>query len=524
MGSAINLQKKELNVMSELHMNARLYRENLLSDPYRPAYHFAIPDGDGRPGDSNGAFFADGRYHLMYLYHNAQTDAFHWGHISSHDLLHWRHHPDALGSENGDRGCFSGGAFVDEDGTAYLTFWKFPAKDGSDPGGIDIAFAWPPYDKWERLRPLAIPGGEIWGVADVAVNGAMEHVGCADPSNIWKKDGWYYLETGNKVVLDTYGRGDSAPEKYRGDWVDLFRSKDLHDWSYVARFYEHGPRREGWPDETEDDMCPSFLPLPDAKAGGRLTDKWLQLFISHNKGAQYYIGALNGERFTPEQHGRFSWKDNAFFAPEALIDGKNRQIMWSWLLDNVEDDMARWGWSGVYNFPRVLWYENDTLRMAPAEELALLQANPQRFEAGRVIGETPLAVQNGESFRLRARIDMKSASRAGFAVRADTAKDERTEIYYDSAKGELVMDTTRSGWTGWRVREAAPFRLAEGEKLSLDVFVDKSVVEVYANEQQAICRRVYPSDPASAVGVRTLSDGADFGCVDAWEIMPANPW
>ena len=46
------------------------YREKMLSDPYRPGYHFAIPEGDGRPGDSNGAFFADGRYHQMYLYKN----------------------------------------------------------------------------------------------------------------------------------------------------------------------------------------------------------------------------------------------------------------------------------------------------------------------------------------------------------------------------------------------------------------------------------------------------------------------
>ena len=49
-------------------ITARKYREWLLSDLYRPGYHFTVPDGDGRPGDPNGAFFADGRYHLMYLY------------------------------------------------------------------------------------------------------------------------------------------------------------------------------------------------------------------------------------------------------------------------------------------------------------------------------------------------------------------------------------------------------------------------------------------------------------------------
>ena len=49
---------------------ARKYREHLLNDAYRPTYHFAIPDDLGIPGDSNGAFYADGVYHLMYLYNN----------------------------------------------------------------------------------------------------------------------------------------------------------------------------------------------------------------------------------------------------------------------------------------------------------------------------------------------------------------------------------------------------------------------------------------------------------------------
>ena len=59
-----------------------------------------------------------------------------------------------------------------------------------------------------------------------------------------------------------------------------------------------------------------------------------------------------------------SWADNTFFAPEALIDGKGRQIMWSWLTDDphsaLADDLED-GWSGVYGLPRVLWLagEND---------------------------------------------------------------------------------------------------------------------------------------------------------------------
>jgi len=253
--------------MSKQAMDTRLYREKLLADPYRPGYHFAVPDGNGYPGDPNGAFFADGLYHFMYLYRNESTNAYHWGHISSLDLLHWRHHHDALTSDNGDGGCFSGGAFVDEDGTAYLTFWKFKAADGSDNGGLAIAKATPPYEKWERVTPIAVnESGIKWGMVDIEVNGKTEHISCADPSNIWKVDGYYYMQAGNKLVLDHYGRDTDSPSHLKGDFTDLFRSKDMKKWEYVHRFYENSHLDEDYPDETEDDMCPTFLPLPDKKA------------------------------------------------------------------------------------------------------------------------------------------------------------------------------------------------------------------------------------------------------------------
>ena len=512
--------------MSVLSRNTRLYREKMLADPYRPGYHFVVPDGDGRPGDPNGAFFADGRYHLMYLHGNQVNQMYQWGHISSIDLLHWRHHPDALTRDGailgGYNGFFSGGAFVDDDETVYLTFWGFPSEKHA--GGIGIAFSKPPYEVWELINPISIAGNHPWGTKEIDCNGKIEHISCADPSNIWKKDGWYYLQAGNKCVLDEWGRAEDSEERYRGDWTDLYRSKDLRNWEFVHRFYQNPHLGEDWPDETEDDMCPSLLPLPDRATDGNLTDRMLQLFISHNKGGQYYIGKVQNETFYPEQHGRFSWIDNTYFAPEALIDHRNRHIGWFWLLDNPTDDggMELFDWSGVYGFPRVFWLENDILHMAPAEELERLQYNGQILDVGTVDGKTLLPVKNGVSFRIRAEMTPKSAQKIGFIVRADEQRDEYTEIYVDRRENVLVMDTSHSGIYGRRVVERAPFVLNENENLHMDIFVDKSVIEVYVNDVQAICRRVYPTDVTCATAVYAVSDGADYGVVRAWEMMETN--
>ncbi len=508
--------------MKDLIIAARQYREKMLADPYRPAFHFAIPDDNGMPGDGNGAFYADGVYHLMYLYKNSLTNAFHWGHISSVDLLHWRHHPDAL-LDDGEScdGCFSGGGFVDDDKTAYLTYWKFPSKvPGGDNGGIAIACARPPYEKWEKMEPIAVEE-TLWGIVDLEIDGGCEHISCADPSNIWKMNGKYYMQLGNLPVLNMYGREEGSDPHYRGDWTDLFRSEDLKHWHFVHRFYENPHTDPTWPDQTEDDMCPSFLPLFDKKENGSFTGKYLQLFIAHNRGCQYYIGTLEGESFLPEQHGRMSWNDIAYFAPEALIDDKNRHIIWTWLHDNPEGDFERYGWSGVFGFPRTVWYQDGVLKMAPAGELDRLEYNTK----SPCIGEDGnISVSDGALFRLKTVIDTIGQEKVGFALRADEAVGEKTEIYYDALNEKLVFDAENSGSDGYRIREEAPFALASGEKLTLDIFVDKSVVEVYANERQAICRRVYPSRPSEAVNVRFIGDKSRVEMLRISDMAPANPY
>ena len=144
----------------------RLYREKLLNDPYRPRFHFCVLDGEGVPGDPNGYFYADGRHHLMYLYRRS-NGTFHWGHASSADLLFWRHHQDALVEGSKDEGCFSGGAFVDDDGTAYLSYWIFnPAAEDAHQG-IGIAKAVFPYENWKQME-YPIIRSDKWDIPSVS--------------------------------------------------------------------------------------------------------------------------------------------------------------------------------------------------------------------------------------------------------------------------------------------------------------------------------------------------------------------
>ena len=88
----------------------------------------------------------------------------------------------------------------------------------------------------------------------------------------------------------------------------------------------------------------------------------------------------------------------------------------------------------------------------------------------------------------------------------------------------LKIDTRKSSLgEGPKNTEAGPFELGADEPLKLQVFVDKSVVEVFANDRQAVMRRIYPTR-ANSLGVKLFSKGgsAKVKKLQAWDMMPSN--
>ena len=513
--------EKAQPVSKQIVRNTRAFREKLLSDPYRPAYHFCVPEDRGSPGDPNGAFFHNGRYHLMYLY-NREGSGFSWGHVSSTDLLHWRHHPDAIAPGGNDEGCFSGGGFVDEDGSAVLSFWMLWGDKG-----IGLARSTDAdFDHWQKFDNNPVIKSTEWGITQMKDDAGKDfYIGSADPSNIWKKDDKYYMLTGNLLVLNKIGRNANSPDNEKGDRLYLFESDDLTHWRYLHRFYDSNRK---WTEESEDNMCPSFLPLPSSPDGGIPSDKHLLLFISHNLGCQYYIGSYRDDRFFPEDHGRMTWKDNAYFAPEALIDGQGRQIMWSWIYDDRPDEMkSEYGWTGTYGLPRSLWLNNEGgLGIRPVQELQNLRLNEKSL-TNLAIDETAIVLDSlgTELMELELIIDPQNAQSVGVAVGVSTDPMEQTLIEYDRQSNNLLVNTLNSSLKfGRKAVEKAPLVLKEKEYLELKIFVDRSIVEVFANDRQAIARRIYPSLGGRGIRIYTKEGKAMIKSLKRWRIAPSNPY
>jgi beta-fructofuranosidase len=489
--------------IGQMIRDTRALRDKLMKDPHRPGYHFVTLEGRCSPFDCNGALFWKGRYHLFYIFQNEKGHC--WGHASTRDLVHWRHHPTALAPEPGDpdRRIYSGSALVNKHGVPTIFYHGVKAGMCIATSTDDELINW---NKSPHNPVIPIPreGDPTYGVYNV-----FDPVG-------WMHDRHYYAGLGNIQLLRKFGK-NMKPED-RGDTLYLFRSDDLINWTYLHPLYKSDRK---WTEESEDNACPEFF---------KLGDKWVLLFISHNKGCQYYIGRFENEQFYPESHGRMSWADNAFFAPESCSDDKGREIMWAWILDGRDNKLrVSSGWSGTMSLPRVLALaEDNTLRMCPPKELDVLRYNAKNLENLTIGSDCEMQLKDikGNSIELEIEMAPQAARRFGLKVCASPDGEEQTVIFYDSMEKKLGIDTRESSiGQGTKSVEAGPFELKAAEPLKLRVFVDKSVVEIFANDRQAVMRRIYP-ERRDSLGVVLFSQGGatKVKTLNAWDMMPSNPY
>ena len=467
--------------LSNANSSARALREKLASDPHRPGYHFVIPEGTGMPFDPNGAIFWKGRYHLFYIFQDKRGHNF--GHVSSADLFHWRHHPTGLIA-----GMFSGNCFLNKEGRPTMCYHQVGQGNAMAVALDDELNEWKKLDS-NPITPKTKPGDPLHG-----------------KYRSWDPYGW--LE------------GDTYYAIFGGEHPGVVKAPSLEgEWKYVGDLMGNSVPGVSI---NEDVSCADFF---------KLGNKQMLLCISHRLGARYYLGEWKGEQFHPAFHEKMSWVDNSFFAPESLLDDRGRRIMWAWIFDSGGFKMRTdFGWSGTMSLPRVLALAEDgTLRMNPPEEIARLRLNPKKKSNLTVPTDSELVMEGigGNSMELSFEMNAKDAKQCGVKVCCSPGGEEQTSIYYDATDKKLKVDTTKSSATeGPKNVEAGPFELKAGELLKLRVFVDKSVVEVFANDgRQAVMRRIYPSR-ADSVGVKLFSTGgpASVAALEAWEMAPSNPF
>jgi sucrose-6-phosphate hydrolase SacC (GH32 family) len=71
--------------------------------------------------------------------------------------------------------------------------------------------------------------------------------------------------------------------------------------------------------------------------------------------------------------------------------------------------------------------------------------------------------------------------------------------------------------------QEAPFALNVGENLNLQIFVDRCMVEVFANGRQALCMQVYPiREDSLGIRFRAQNGNAKITRLQAWQMNNAD--
>lgn len=480
-----------------------LHRDISLSDPYRPAYHFTAPYG--WMNDPNGTVFWKDKWHLFYQYapdmlHDGPALA-HWGHAVSEDLVHWVDLPIALTPQPGsydEMGCWSGTAIVDGD--------RVIANYHAHQGGNCLAVSSDDMlIKWEKL-----PGNPF-----IPFDPEKTYDPC-----IWKNDGVYNSITG-RITGAKYG--DGRDQEFGGnDVAYLYQSKDLDHWAYIGEFYYGGL----FTNPGEDCACPDFFSIGD---------KFMLLFLSHNQGAQYYIGDYTDNRFIPRKHGRMNFtkpslthlgSSGDFAAPIAWEGSNGRRIVIAWVTEGRPfEHLKKAGWAGIMSLPRDISLDaNGDLLIKPVPELKRLRFNHRNWSNITLTENDKKAFTENKmnAMEIRTVIDLHQANRIVLNICVAPNQSEYTSIIYDRICNTITLDPASSSTdkeiTGIEP-QIAPLLLHDKEKLDLTIYIDHSIVEVFANERQCITKRIYPQNSGSTgIELRSTGGNAFVESLDIWDM------
>jgi beta-fructofuranosidase len=327
-----------------------------MTDPSFPALH-------GRPArgwvnDPNGCSYVDGRYHVFFQ-HNPDAPvhgSIKWGHMSSTDLVTWRHEPVALVNRPGELdqfGCWTG-CVVDDGGTPTAVYSA--VADESRRAEVLLARSDRQMRVWRQGRKSAASMPDDPAVTDVR-----------DPFVFTLGDRRYAVQ--------------GAGHRHGDGRILVYGCDDLAAWTYLGPFLTTGDRVAAEVAGTGNVWeCPNLI---------RFGDRWVLIFslLQHVgagnafDGVRYLVGDLSvgrdGPRFTATR-GAVLDSGPCFYAPQVLtLPG--RVLMWAWSPESAQAPDGA-GWAGALTFCRELTLVDDILVSRPVPELTALRREPLAVE------------------------------------------------------------------------------------------------------------------------------------------------
>jgi beta-fructofuranosidase len=438
------------------------------ADPVRPIFHVTSPAQ--WVNDPNGPIFHKGFYHLFY-----QLDPFsdkggikYWGHVRSRDLAKWEHLPIAIApsSDKGEESIWSGCCAINGQGKPMIFYTSIaPGKSA-----FDHAEQWAATSDDDLIYWHKCPANPV--LSEV-LHGDRKIYDWRDP---------FVFKDGKKTFMVLGGH----LEKNGGAAVNIYEAENaaLTQWKYRGVLFQipGAPTAE----------CPNFF---------KLGKQWV-LFVSPYGKVQYFVGDFDARtcRFTARTNGLLDFGPS-FYAPNTMLSPDGRRLVWGW----VNGFPKGRGWNGCLSLPRELSFSRDgQLRQNPAPQVDKLRGKSvaRKNICLESSGET-FALPESNTLEILGEIDLQSATNVALGIK-NRNKDSDVTVNLNGAELKVM-------------NAHAPLNLAKGAgKLSLRVFIDRSVLEVFANETVCVTKVISPLDTHASLEIRADGGTAKVKRFEAW--------
>ncbi|KAK5699881.1 hypothetical protein LTR97_006015 [Elasticomyces elasticus] len=274
--------------------------------------------------------------------------------------------------------------------------------------------------------------------------------------------------------------------------------------------------------------------------------------------------------FEPIAGGAGDW--GLSYALTSFNDTKhNRRVQWAWAPEDLVGDgglfsASQQGFQGSLTLPRELFvHEVDgvlnadsavsdgkeavltpdangaftarTLGVRPLPDVVAgitKNATYQSYNKGEYTTSVILQEQGSAHMELKTTINSTTGA-AGVIVAASPDMTEYTTIMYEPSNSTILVERLHSStiigfanvtvtgyFSPYTIQTSSGTQL---ETITMDVFVDGSIVEIYVNERFALTTRIYPSmECSTGFGVYVADGGsASFETIEAWT-NTANVW
>lgn len=465
------------------------------NEPFRPQYHFS--PRINWTNDPNGLVYYEGEYHLFFQHNPKGINWGHmtWGHAVSPDLFHWKELPPAIAED--EKGMiFSGSCVVDAKNTSGF---------GTN-GQVPMVAVFTNHRETNQSQHIAysLDRGRTWTkyVSNPVID--LNERDFRDPNVFWHESTQSWVMT---VVLAKQRK------------ALFYRSKNLKEWEKTGEFSTADGPAGVW-------ECPAMFEVP---VEGSKAKKWLLLLSlggglpAGGSGMRYFIGDFDGKSFRSELKSddvRLLDYGKDYYAAIGY-NNTPRKITIGWLTNlQYAGDIPTAPFRGLMTLPRELkivrtktGYE---LRQQVVREIRPLTSDSFQWrgmdtkELNRSIDSNRI---KGDVYVLTLEAELTGQKTAGdVGVKVRKGAGEETIIGYDAARQEIYVDRTHSGKVDFKKEFAGRFSasLKRGDipnsRLKLQIFVDRSSVEVFVNDGQMVLTHLIFPKPASQ-GFEFFGDG-----------------